>query len=208
MSAPQHEVLGSLLLRSSTPGSHFILPCFSWACAKLSISAIAAPEEKGTWTSSLVLDAELSSSRKVLVFLEQLKSESERASTAKSRLEDEFGTNINGGDEQEDMASDVQEGAQSTVGSLVHHNGVVRRLYPTSGSAHRPDHSTTPLHPPLHYFSMNPGRTTNLVPTTSLMDRRGATLAHCLRRALLARSVSFWHGILLCDRQWMLMALL
>jgi hypothetical protein len=61
----------------------------------------------------------------VLVFLEQLKSEG--ASSAKSGLglEDEFGTNING-DEQEDVASDVQEGAQSTVGSLIQRNGVVR----------------------------------------------------------------------------------
>ena len=52
---------------------------------------------------------------------------SEGASSAKSRLdlEDEFGTNING-DEQEEIASDVQEGAQSTVGSLVQRNGVVR----------------------------------------------------------------------------------
>jgi hypothetical protein len=69
--------------------------------------------------------AELNSCRKVLVFLEQLKSEG--ASSARSGLdfEDEFGTNING-DEQEDIASDVQEGAQSTVGSLVQRNGVVR----------------------------------------------------------------------------------
>jgi hypothetical protein len=61
----------------------------------------------------------------VLVFLEQMKSEG--ASSARSRLdlEDEFGTNING-DEQDDVASDVQEGAQSTVGSLVQRNGVVR----------------------------------------------------------------------------------
>ncbi|KAH9994964.1 hypothetical protein BJV74DRAFT_830757 [Russula compacta] len=76
MSAPAQEVLGSLLLRSSTP---------------------------------------------VLVFLEQMKSEG--ASSAKSGLEDEFGTNING-DGQEDIASDFQEGAQSTVGSLVQRNGV------------------------------------------------------------------------------------
>lgn len=55
------------------------------------------------------------------MFLERLKSEG----TSKSGLEDEFGTNING-DGQEDMASDVQEGAQSTVGSLLHRNGVVR----------------------------------------------------------------------------------
>jgi hypothetical protein len=70
--------------------------------------------------------AELNSRRKVLVFLEQLKSEG--ASSAKSGLdfEDEFGTNINGDDGQEDIASDVQEGAQSTVGSLVQRNGVVR----------------------------------------------------------------------------------
>jgi hypothetical protein len=81
MASPPQEVLGSLLLRSSTP----------------------APEEK------------------VLVFLEQLKSEG--ASSARSGLEDEFGTNING-DGQDDMASDVQEGAQSTVGSLLHRNGV------------------------------------------------------------------------------------
>ncbi|KAH9956930.1 hypothetical protein BC827DRAFT_1229009 [Russula dissimulans] len=81
MSAPSKEVLGSLLLRSSTP----------------------APEEK------------------VLVFLEQLKSEG--ASSARSRLEDEFGSYING-DGQEDIASDVQEGAHSTVGSLVQRNGV------------------------------------------------------------------------------------
>ncbi|KAI9509163.1 hypothetical protein F5148DRAFT_1189627 [Russula earlei] len=44
-------------------------------------------------------------------------------SSARSGLEDEFGTHING-DGQEDMASDVQEGAQSTVGSLIQRNGV------------------------------------------------------------------------------------
>ncbi|KAI0305538.1 hypothetical protein B0F90DRAFT_1698852 [Multifurca ochricompacta] len=76
MSVPLQEVLGSLLLRSSTP---------------------------------------------VLVFLEQLKSES--ASTAKSGLDDDFETNLNG-DGQEDIASDVQEGAQSAVGSLMQRNGV------------------------------------------------------------------------------------
>ena len=67
----------------------------------------------------------LNSYRTVLVFLEQMKSEG--ASSARSGLgpEDEFGTNING-DGQEDMASDVQEGALSTVGSLVQRNGVVR----------------------------------------------------------------------------------
>lgn len=69
----------------------------------------------------------------VLVFLERLKSEG--ASSARSGLEDEFGTNING-DGQEDMASDVQEGAQSTVGSLLQRNGVVRPICPTSTSAH------------------------------------------------------------------------
>jgi hypothetical protein len=74
--------------------------------------------------------AVLSSCRKVLVFLEQLKSEG--ASSAKSGLdfEDEFETNDNG-DGQDDMASDVQEGAQSTVGSLVQRNGVVRPPYAT-----------------------------------------------------------------------------
>lgn len=81
MSASAQDVLGSLLLRSSTP----------------------APEEK------------------VLVFLERMKSEG--ASSARSGLDDDFGTNING-DAQDDMASDVQEGAQSTVGSLVQRNGV------------------------------------------------------------------------------------
>jgi hypothetical protein len=68
----------------------------------------------------------------VLVFLERLKSEG--ASSAKSGLEDEFGSNING-DGQEDMSSDVQEGAQSTVGSLVQRNGVVRPSCTASPSA-------------------------------------------------------------------------
>ena len=67
----------------------------------------------------------LNGCRKVLVFLERLKSEG--ASSARSGLEDEYGSNING-DGQDDMASDVQVGAQSTVGSLVQLNGVVRRL--------------------------------------------------------------------------------
>ena len=62
----------------------------------------------------------LNSCRKVLVFLEQ-----QAASSARSGLEDELGTDVNG-DGQEDIASDVQEGAQSTVGSLVQRNGVVR----------------------------------------------------------------------------------
>ena len=54
----------------------------------------------------------------VLVFLEWLKSEG--ASSAKSGLglKDEFGTNING-DGQEDITSDIQEGAQSTVSAMV-----------------------------------------------------------------------------------------
>jgi hypothetical protein len=69
---------------------------------------------------------------KVLVFLERLKSEG--ASTTKSGLEDEFGSNFNG-EGQEDMSSDVQEGAQSTVGSLVQRNGVVRPFCITSASA-------------------------------------------------------------------------
>jgi len=79
--------------------------------------------------------AALNSRRKVLVFLEQLKSEG--ASSARSRLdlEDEFGTNIND-DGEDDMASDVQEGAQSTVGSLVQRNGVVRPPQTTFASAH------------------------------------------------------------------------
>jgi hypothetical protein len=68
----------------------------------------------------------------VLVFLEQLKSEG--ASSAKSGLEDDFGSNING-DGQEDMASDVQEGAQSTVGSLVQRNGVVRPFFTAPSGA-------------------------------------------------------------------------
>ena len=55
---------------------------------------------------------------------------SEGASSAKSGLDDEFefGTNING-DAQDDMASDVQVGAQSTIGSLVQRNGVVCALH-------------------------------------------------------------------------------
>ena len=79
--------------------------------------------------------AALNSHWTVLVFLEQMKSEA--ASSAKSGLglEDEFGTNING-DGQEDMASDVQEGAQSTVGSLVQRNGVVRSPYTPFSSAY------------------------------------------------------------------------
>ncbi|KAF8271233.1 hypothetical protein EI94DRAFT_1720730 [Lactarius quietus] len=78
MSTPSQDVLGSLLLRSSTP---------------------------------------------VLVFLERMKSEG--ASSARSGLDDDFGTNTNiNGDAQDDVASDVQEGAQSTVGSLVQRNGV------------------------------------------------------------------------------------
>lgn len=68
----------------------------------------------------------------MLVFLERLKSEG--ASSAKSGLEDEFGSNING-DGQEDMSSDVQEGAQSTVGSLVQRNGVVRPFCTASAGA-------------------------------------------------------------------------
>lgn len=63
------------------------------------------------------------------MFLEQLKSEG--ASSARSRFEDELGTHING-DGQDDIASDVQEGAQSTVGSLVQRNGVVRPLFLSS----------------------------------------------------------------------------
>lgn len=89
--------------------------------------------------------AALNSRRKVLVFLEQLKSEG--ASSARSRLdlEDEFETNING-DGEEDIASDVQEGAQSTVGSLVQRNGVVRPPQTTFASAHTDTmlHATTP----------------------------------------------------------------
>jgi len=79
--------------------------------------------------------AALNSRWTVLVFLEQMKSEG--ASSAKSGLglEDEFGTNING-DGQEDIASDVQEGAQSTVGSLVQRNGVVRPPYTPYASAY------------------------------------------------------------------------
>ena len=62
--------------------------------------------------------ATLNSRWTVLVFLERLKSEG--ASSAKSGLglKDEFGTNING-DGQEDIASDIQEGAQSTVSATV-----------------------------------------------------------------------------------------
>lgn len=66
------------------------------------------------------------------MFLERLKSEG--ASSARSGLEDEFGNTING-DGQDDMASDVQEGAQSTVGSLVQRNGVVRPFCPYSTGA-------------------------------------------------------------------------
>lgn len=73
------------------------------------------------------------SCRTVLVFLERLKSEG--ASSARSGLEDEFGNNFNG-DGQEDVASDVQEGAQSTVGSLVQRNGVVRPFCPASACAY------------------------------------------------------------------------
>jgi hypothetical protein len=62
----------------------------------------------------------------VLVFLEQLKTEGE--SSVKSGFGDDFGTNING-DGEDDIASDVQEGAQSTIGSLVQRNGVVRTLF-------------------------------------------------------------------------------
>ncbi|KAH9176633.1 hypothetical protein EDB89DRAFT_1846190 [Lactarius sanguifluus] len=47
---------------------------------------------------------------------------SEGASSARSGFDEDFETNING-DAHDDMASDVQEGAQSTVGSLVQRNG-------------------------------------------------------------------------------------
>jgi hypothetical protein len=73
------------------------------------------------------------------VFLEQLKSEA--ASSAKSGFGDEFGTNING-DGEEDIASDVQDGAQSTIGSLVQRNGVVRLSSSLFSSCTLTRHST------------------------------------------------------------------
>ena len=69
----------------------------------------------------------------MLVFLERMKSEA--ASSARSGLEDDFGTNTHG-DAQDDVASDVQEGAQSTVGSLVQRNGVVCALHSTFSTTH------------------------------------------------------------------------
>lgn len=122
------------------------------------------------------------------MFLEQLKSEG--ASSARSGLEDEFGTNING-DGQDDMASDVQEGAQSTVGSLLHRNGVVRPPSDPLLSTHIETFRRSSM--------SNLGRMMNLVLITSLMDRHLVTLVHYPPTALLARSVSDYHGILLCD---------
>ncbi len=87
----------------------------------------AAPEEKGTQPRLYYADAGLKCLRKVLVFLERMKSEG-ASSAAKSGLDDDFETNING-DAQDDMASDMQEGAQSTVGSLMQRNGVVCALH-------------------------------------------------------------------------------
>jgi hypothetical protein len=110
---------------------------------------------------------------------------SEGASSARSGLDDDFGTNING-DAQDDMASDVQEGAQSTVGSLVQRNGVVCALH----SAY-----STPPDMMLNFSIMNPGRTMNLVPTTSPTDRRSETLVRCPLRAFLAGSVLFYPDV-------------
>lgn len=81
----------------------------------------------------IAADAGLKCLRTVLVFLERMKSEA--TSSARSGLDGDFETNING-DAQDDMASDVQEGAQSTVGSLVQRNGVVCTLHSA--------HSVTP----------------------------------------------------------------
>ena len=106
---------------------------------------------------------------------------SEGASSARSGLDDDFGTNMNG-DAQDDMASDVQEGAQSTVGSLMQLNGVVCAL-----------HSTFSTYPDmmLNFSIVNPGRTMNLVPTTSPTDRRSEILVRCPQRALSAGSALF-----------------
>jgi hypothetical protein len=119
----------------------------------------------------------------VLVFLEQLKSEGE--SSAKSGFGDDFGTNING-DEEDDIASDVQEGARSTVGSLVQRNGVVRTLFftLTKSQANKMLHGCS-----TNSSIMNPGRTMNPVLTMNLTDHHSATLAQCPQKALLARSV-------------------
>ncbi len=101
---------------------------------------------------------------------------SEGASSAKSGLEDDFGTNMNG-DAQDDIASDLQEGAQSTVGSLVQRSGVVGVLY-----------STWSTHPDVINFSIvSLVRKMNLGPTMSHTDRHGETLARCPQRALSGR---------------------
>lgn len=123
----------------------------------------------------------------MLVFLERMKSEG--ASSARSGLDDDFGTNING-DAQDDVASDVQEGAQSTVGSLVQRNGVVCALHSTF---------STPPDMMLNFSTMNPGRMMSLVPTMSPMDRRSETLVRCPLRALLAGSVLFYLNLSSCD---------
>ncbi|KAI0066274.1 hypothetical protein BV25DRAFT_1913042 [Artomyces pyxidatus] len=113
--APPNEILGSLLLRTSTP----------------------APDEK------------------VLVYLERMQRESfapstdagddlQTARSPRSKLSNipksqlsgsSWRRDANGGykqdrDEEEDMASDVQENAQSTLGSLVQRNGVHREPGP------------------------------------------------------------------------------
>jgi hypothetical protein len=130
--------------------------------------------------------AKLNSFRQVLVFLEQLKSEGASSARSRLELEDEFETYING-DGQEDMASDVQEGAQSTVGSLVQRNGVRPLSSRLVLSADR-------LHSTLHqYTSVSPGRTMSLVPTTSRTDRHLVISVPCLRTALSARYV--WHCV-------------
>lgn len=118
----------------------------------------------------------------MLVFLERMKSEG--ASSARSGLDDDFGTNVNG-DAQDDVASDVQEGAQSTVGSLVQRNGVVCALH--SAFSTPPDMILNSI--------MNPGRTMSLVPTMSPTDRRSETLVRCPLRALLAGSVLFYLNV-------------
>ncbi|KAI0268638.1 hypothetical protein BC834DRAFT_646734 [Gloeopeniophorella convolvens] len=48
---------------------------------------------------------------------------------SKSAVDDDFATNLNG-DDADDAASDVQEGAQSTVGSLIQRNGIHREPGP------------------------------------------------------------------------------
>jgi len=62
--------------------------------------------------------ATLNSRWTVLIFLKWLKSEGALSAKSGLGLEDEFGTNING-NRQEDIASDIQEGAQLTVSATV-----------------------------------------------------------------------------------------